>query len=145
VPSYLLARVALHLCDLGKYSAGRSRIAQNAIRLPPSSRRSAMQSRTSHSHVTFRRPFRLAGMERSAPAGRYKVTLEEEQLDSLTVEAWRQTSVALQIASAGATDYLSLDPMDLRDALLRDGDDSIDPTTPVPGARLREVLKLRHL
>ena len=104
-----------------------------------------MQSRTSHSHVTFRRPFRLAGMERSAPAGRYKVTLEEEQLDSLTVEAWRQTSVALQIASAGATDYLSLDPMDLRDALLCDGDDSIDPTTPVPGARLREVLKLRQL
>jgi hypothetical protein len=51
----------------------------------------------------------------------------------------------LQIASAGATDYLSVDPMDLRDALLRDGDDSIDPATPVPGARLREVLKLRRL
>jgi len=104
-----------------------------------------MPSRTSHSHVTFRRPFRLAGMDTSAPAGRYKVALEEEQLDSLTVEAWRQTSVALQIASAGATDYLSLDPMELRDALLRDGDDSIDPITPVLGARLREVLKLRQL
>jgi hypothetical protein len=54
-----------------------------------------MQSRTSHSHVTFRRPFQLAGMDGSAPAGRYKVALEEEQLDSLTVEAWRQTSVTL--------------------------------------------------
>jgi len=84
-------------------------------------------------------------MDRSAPAGRYKVALEEEQLDCLTVEAWRQTSVTLQIASAGATDYLSLDPMELRDALLRDGDDSIDPITPVLGARLREVLKLRQL
>ena len=104
-----------------------------------------MQSRTSHSHVTFRRPFQLAGMDGSAPAGRYKVALEEEQLDTLTVEAWRQTSVTLQIASAGATDYLNVDPMDLRDALLRDGDDSIDPATPVPGARLREVLKLRRL
>ena len=104
-----------------------------------------MQSRTSHSHVTFRRPFRLAGMDRSAPAGRYKVALEEEQLDTLTVEAWRQTSITLQIASAGATDHLSLDPMDLRDALLRDGDDSIDPITPVLGARLREVLRLRQL
>ena len=104
-----------------------------------------MQSRTSHSHVTFRRPFRLAGMDRPAPAGRYKVALEEEQLDTLTVEAWRQTSITLQIASAGATDYLSLDPMDLRDALLRDGDDNIGPATPVPEARLRDVLKLRQL
>lgn len=104
-----------------------------------------MQSRSSHSHVTFQRPFRLAGMDFWAPPGRYKVTLEEEQLDSLTVEAWRQTSVTLQIASAGATDYLSLDPMDLRDALLRDGDGGIDPAMPVPGARLREVLRLRQL
>ena len=104
-----------------------------------------MPSRTSHSHVTFRRPFRLAGMDTSAPAGRYKVALEEEQLDSLTVEAWRQTFVTLQIASAGATEYLNVDPMDLRDALLRDGDDSVDPIASVPGARLREVLKLRQL
>ena len=51
----------------------------------------------------------------------------------------------MQIASAGATDYLSLDPMDLRDALLRDSDDGIDPAMPVPGTRLREVLKLRLL
>jgi len=104
-----------------------------------------MLLRTSHSHVTFRRPFRLAGMDTSAPAGRYKVALEEEQLDSLTVEAWRQTFVTLQIASAGATEYLNVDPVDLRDALLRDGDDSVDPTAPVAGARLREVLKLRQL
>jgi galactose mutarotase-like enzyme len=82
-------------------------------------------------------------MDAWAPPGRYKVALEEEQLDSLTVEAWRKTSVILQIASAGATDYLCLDPMELRDALLRDGDDGIDPAMPVPGARLREVLKLR--
>jgi hypothetical protein len=104
-----------------------------------------MQSRTSHSYITFQRPFRLAGMDAWAPPGRYKVALEEEQLDSLTVEAWRKTSVILQIASADATDYLGLDPMELRDALLRDGDDGIDPAMPVPGARLREVLKLRQL
>ncbi len=104
-----------------------------------------MPSRTSHSHVTFRRPFQFAGMDVSAPAGRYKVSMEEEQLDTLTVEAWRQTSVTLQIASAGATDYLNVDPVELRDALLRDGDDGIDPAMPVPRARLREVLKLRQL
>ena len=72
-----------------------------------------------------------------------RIRLEEERLDSLTVEAWRQTSVTLQIASAGATDYLNVDPQDLRDAMLRDGDDSIDPALPAPGARQRDVLRLR--
>jgi hypothetical protein len=103
-----------------------------------------MQIRTSHSHITFRRPFRLAGMDTWAPAGRYRVNLEEEQLDCLTVEAWRQTAVILQVPSAGATDYLRVDPVDLRDALLRDGDDGICPTVPEPRARLREVLRLRQ-
>ena len=102
-----------------------------------------MQSRTSHSHVTFRQPFRLAGMETWAPAGRYKVDLEEERLDSVTVQAWRQTAVTLQIASAGATDYLNIEPRDLRDALQRDGDDSVNPTVPAPGVRKRDVLRLR--
>jgi hypothetical protein len=81
-------------------------------------------------------------MDTWAPAGRYKVALEEEQLDSLTVEAWRQTSVTLQLTSAGATDYLSVDPVDMRDALLRDGDDGIDPIAPAPRERVREVLRL---
>ena len=103
-----------------------------------------MQSRTTHSHVTFRRPFQFAGMDGLAPAGRYKISLEEEQLDSLTVEAWRQTSVTLQVDLAGGTEYLSLDPMDLRDALLRDSTDNIDTVAPAPGARRREVLKLRQ-
>ena len=102
-----------------------------------------MQTRTSHSHITFRRPFRLAGMDTWAPPGRYKVDLEEERLDSLTVEAWRQTAVTLQLASAGVTDYVNIAPRDLHDALLRDGDDSIDPTVPAPGTRQRDVLRLR--
>jgi len=102
-----------------------------------------MPTRTSHSHITFRRPFRLTGMETWAPAGRYKVDLEEERLDSLTVEVWRQTSVTLQITSAGATDYVNVDPQDLRDAMLRDGEDSTDPTLPALGARQRDVLRLR--
>ena len=102
-----------------------------------------MQSRTSHSVVTFRRPFRLAGMDTWAPPGRYKIALEEEQLDTMTVDSWRQTAVTLQIPSTGATDHLNVDPLDLREALLRDGDDSTDP--PAPKARLRKVLGLRRL
>jgi hypothetical protein len=103
-----------------------------------------MQSRTSHPHVTFRRSFLLTGMDTRAPAGRYKVDMQEERLDTLTVEAWRQTAVTLQINSRGATEYLQVDSSDLRDALLRDADDGIDPDTPVASARLRRVLRLRQ-
>jgi len=102
-----------------------------------------MPTRTSHSHVTFRRPFRLAGMDAAAPAGIYKVDLEEERLDTLSVEAWRQTAVILQVTSAGITDHVTVDPQELRDALLRDGDDTIDPAAPPP--KMRQVLRLRGL
>lgn len=103
-----------------------------------------MPTRTSHSHVTFRRPFRLAGMDAVAPAGSYQVDLEEERLDTLTVEAWRQTAVILQVTSAGVTDHVTVDPQELRDALLRDGDDTIDPATP-PLQKTRNILRLRGL
>ena len=79
-----------------------------------------MQTRTSHSHVTFRQAFRLPGMDASAPAGIYKVALEEERLDTLTAQVWRQTAVILQITTAGITEHVSVDPEALRDALLRD-------------------------
>lgn len=104
-----------------------------------------MQSRTTHSHVTFRRPFRLSGMGEMAPAGRYRVDLEEERLDSLTVEVWRQTAVILQVTSAGITDHVTVTPQELRSALARDGEAESEPTVPGPGSRLRETLRLKQL
>ena len=98
-----------------------------------------MQSHTSHSHITFR----LAGMDTWAPAGRYKVDLQEERPDTLTVDARRQTALTLQVTSGGTTEYLQVDSSDLREALLRDGDDDIDPDTPVASPRPRRVLALR--
>jgi hypothetical protein len=102
-----------------------------------------MLTRTSHSQVTFRRPFRLAGMDAAAPAGSYKVDLEEERLDTPTVEAWRQTAVILQIATAGVTEYVTVDPQDLREALERDRMDGVNSDT-VPDTRRRELLRLRR-
>jgi len=101
-------------------------------------------SRTTHSHVTFRRSFRLTGMDRMAPAGRYRVDLEEERLPALTSEVWRQTAVIVQVTSAGMTDHVTVTPQELRDALLRDGDGSIDPTLPPPVPRMRETLRLKR-
>jgi len=102
-----------------------------------------MLTRTSHLQVTFRRPFRLAGMDAVAPAGIYKFDLEEERLDTLTVEAWRQTAVVLQIAAAGVTEHVTVDPQDLREALERDGDDTVD-TGAVPDPQRRALLRLRR-
>src|SRR3954468_22882614 len=102
-----------------------------------------MLTRTSHSHVTFRRPFRLAAMDAVAPAGSYKVDLEEERLDTLTVEAWRQTAVILQLTMGGITEYVAVDPQDLHEALERDGDETVDPGT-APAPRKRELLRLRR-
>ena len=101
-----------------------------------------MPTRTSHSHITFRRPFRFAGMDAAAPAGSYKVDLEEERLDTPTVEVWRQTALIMQIKTAGITEYITVDPQELRDALSRDG--TIDcSASPLP--RTRELLRLRRL
>ena len=102
-----------------------------------------MMTRTSHSQVTFRRPFRLAGMDAAAPAGSYKMAVEEERLDTQTIEAWRQTAVILQITTAGVTEHVAVDPQELRDALRRDADRSIDPTA-IPHPRARETLRLRR-
>jgi hypothetical protein len=101
-----------------------------------------MPTRTSHSHVTFRRPFRLAGMDAAAPAGSYKVALEEDRLDTLATEAWRQTAVILQVTAAGATEHITVDPQELRDALLRDGDATIDPAA---RPLTRNILRLSGL
>ena len=102
-----------------------------------------MTTRTSHSQVIFRRPFRLEGMDAPAPAGSYEMAIEEEQLDTQTIEAWRQTAVILQVKTAGVTEYVTIDPQELRDALLRDADRSIDPTA-IPHPRARELLRLRR-
>jgi hypothetical protein len=102
-----------------------------------------MLTRTSHSHVTFRRPFRLTGMDVVAPAGSYKMDVEEEKLDTLTADVWRQTAMVLQVTTAGVTEYIAVDPQEVRAALERDADDTVDPAA-APRPRRRELLRLRR-
>lgn len=103
-----------------------------------------METRTTQSTVSFGRPFRLAGMDSIAPAGVYKLDVEEEKLDTISFESWRRTAVILQIARAGVTEYVTLAPGDLREALRRDGDLSLDPAVPERGRRIRGQLRLRN-
>lgn len=38
-----------------------------------------METRTTHSTVSFQRPFQMAGMDGIAPAGLYRLSVEEEK------------------------------------------------------------------
>jgi hypothetical protein len=102
-----------------------------------------METRTTQSTVTFGRPFQLTGMDSIAPAGVYKLEVEEKKLDTISFESWRRTAVILQVSRAGVTEYVTLDPADLREALQRDGDLSRDSATPERGRRIRGQLRLR--
>lgn len=102
-----------------------------------------MEKRTTQSTVTFERPFQLAGMDRIAPAGVYRLDVEEQKLETLTFESWRRTAVTLQVARAGMTEYVALAPYELRDALERDGDLSSNPAAPQDIRRIHGPLRLK--
>lgn len=80
-----------------------------------------MVTRTRSQEVVFRRPFVLSGLSSLQPAGVYVVDIEEEQLDTLTVPAWRRVATVVQLKRENATEYVSVDPTELHEALMRDG------------------------
>jgi hypothetical protein len=94
-----------------------------------------METRTIRKQVTFSKPFHLAGCDGVQPPGSYTLTLEEEQLDVLLFVGWRQTATTLQLTHGGTTDYIAIDMQDLMDALLRDSDQSTDPSAAPPSAK----------
>jgi hypothetical protein len=78
-------------------------------------------TRTRSQLVVFRRPFVLSGLDSMQPAGTYRVDTDEEQLDTLTVVAWRRTATVIQLERGGITEHLAVDPTELHEALMRDG------------------------
>ena len=106
-----------------------------------------MQTRTINKQITFVNPFQLRGMERSQPPGTYTLSVEEEQLDVRSFVGWRQIAATLQLAANGATEHVAIDMQDLREALLRDSDQSTDPPAAPAAAvaqnpRPRKILRL---
>lgn len=105
-----------------------------------------METRTIKKQVTFAKPFRLMGMDAVQPPGTYTLTLEE-QLDALRFIGWRQVSATLEVRCHGATEYFAVDMQDLREALLRDTDQSTDPPAApdVAAGRIPHMRKLSGL
>jgi hypothetical protein len=106
-----------------------------------------METRTTKKQVTFAKSFRLAGMEAVQPPGTYTLTLEEQQLDALRFIGWRHIDATLEVRHDGATEYVAVDMQNLREALLRDTDQSTDPPAApiVAAARIPTMPKLLHL
>lgn len=86
-----------------------------------------MESRTTSKLVTFRKPFTLSGLGGTQPPGSYTVRTDEEMLDTLSFVAWRQVGCTMVMHRDGGVEYASVDPQELREALVHDGDQGIDP------------------
>lgn len=83
-----------------------------------------MMTRTLTQTVTFTKPFILAEMDETQPAGTYTVETDEELLEGLSFYAFRriQTLLHLHVKAGrpGIMQTVNIDPKGLEDALSRD-------------------------
>ena len=81
-----------------------------------------MTMRTSSKTVTFRRPFRLKGVDRMLPPADYRVVTDEELIEGLSFPAYRRISTMIFVpaSSGSAVEMATVDPLDLEAALDRD-------------------------
>jgi hypothetical protein len=86
-----------------------------------------MERRTTSKLVTFRKPFALSSLCGIQPPGSYIVRVEEEMLDAVSFIGWRQTSTTLVLQRDGGVEHAIVDAQELREALVRDGDQGTDP------------------
>jgi len=94
-----------------------------------------MSTRTIQTTVTFTRPFTLSSIEGRQPAGTYRLEAEEEQVEGLSFNAFRRTTMVLFLPAdpvPGATRHVvQVDPKELSEALLADaGHAESDQTAP---------------
>jgi hypothetical protein len=83
----------------------------------------SMTIRTSSKAVTFRRSFRIDGVDRLLPAADYQVVTEDELIESLSFLSYRPVSTAIVLhGEAGSmVEMVIIDPLDLQAA---QGDDA---------------------
>ncbi|MEO7224293.1 MAG: hypothetical protein ABIY37_17630 [Devosia sp.] len=78
-----------------------------------------MSIETRSTTVTFRAPFTLPGLDRDYPAGRYRVSIDEERLDA-SFAAFRHVATIIMLVSGPTTLAWLVDPRDLEAALAGD-------------------------
>ena len=86
-----------------------------------------MSVRTTDSKVTFRRPFLLASLGSSQPAGTYRLEIDEEEIAGPSFAAFQRTATMLHLpapsATSGLNEIVPVDPAELAAALAADARD----------------------
>ena len=77
-----------------------------------------MTIRSRREAVTFKRAFRIRGIDRQFPAGTYDVITDEESIEGLSFAAFRRiaTMIVVPGASASMREMISIGSVDLADA-----------------------------
>jgi hypothetical protein len=79
-----------------------------------------MTIRSRREIVTFRRPFRIRGLDRLLPAGAYEVVTDEESIEGLSFESFRRVATLIKVPVEGrrglAMEVISIGSVDLADA-----------------------------
>ena len=86
-----------------------------------------MERRITSKSVVFRKAFALSGLDGIQPPGSYIVRTEEEMLDTISFIGWRQIGTTLELHRDGGVEYAAVDVQELREVLVKDGDQGTDP------------------
>jgi hypothetical protein len=71
----------------------------------------------------FRKPFSLKGVDHALPAGNYRVTTDEELIESLSFPAYRRIATMIFVpgeGQQGSVEMFTIEPADLQAAHERD-------------------------
>jgi hypothetical protein len=82
-----------------------------------------MIARSVNKTAVFNRPFLLKGIDRTLPAGSYRVVTDEELIDGISFPAYRRVATMIFVPAAPGTssvEMVTIDPLDLQAALDRD-------------------------
>jgi hypothetical protein len=82
-----------------------------------------MIARSLSKTVTFKRPFLLKGVDRMLPAGAYRVVTDEELIEGISFPVYRRVATMIFVPApygASSIEMVTIDPLDLQDALERD-------------------------
>jgi hypothetical protein len=83
-----------------------------------------MTTRTRNILVVFHHPFELRGVDRTLPAGEYRVMTDEQLIEELSFPVYRRVSTMIfapgQSPHRASVEMLNIDPRDLQAAQDRD-------------------------
>jgi hypothetical protein len=83
-----------------------------------------MIARSLSKTVVFNRPFLLKGVDRTLPAGSYRVVTDEELIEGISFPAYRRVATMIFVPAlthgTSSIEMVTIDPLDLEAALGRD-------------------------